>query len=161
MQANSWLWIGKYLIVMIAALILGAVLGGLEPFRDATVGSSRVNAGALVQFIAHTGALALLWAMGLRHAAQLRRGAGRAVHLSSSVLALVSLIVIASFYGVLFRFISPFVAPDVKMYLDWSFIAAILAVACWLLWALFVDAESFLQAVGRNDSTHKSAGDAA
>ncbi|SPJ16879.1 Candidate membrane protein [Burkholderiales bacterium] len=157
---ENWLWVGKYVIVIIAALGLGAVLGGLEPLRSATIGA-KVGAGALVQFIAHTGALVLLWALGLRHSAQLRRAGGVSAHLSTSVLALVSLIVIASFYEVLFRFINPFLAQDAKPYIDWAFIAAIFAAAAWLVWALFVDSEAFLAALKKAASDRKSASGAA
>jgi eukaryotic-like serine/threonine-protein kinase len=145
---TNWLWMGKYLIVIVAALVLGAVLAGLEPFKSATIGSARIGAGSLVQFVAHSGALALLWALGYRHSEQLRRMGGRAAHLASTVLALVTLIVIALAYGVLVRFISPFLAPDLKPYVDWAFIVGILSAAAWLLWALFAESEAWLEAVG-------------
>lgn len=158
---ENWLWIGKYVIVIVAALILGAVLGGIDPFREATVGGSHLSAGALVQFIAHTGALVMLWALGLRHSSQLRRGASRSAHLATSVLALVSLVVIACFYGVLFHFVGPFLVADSKPILDWSFIGAILATSAWLLWALFSDSDAFLSALGKDRTSSKGARGAA
>lgn len=158
MQEEGWLWIGKYVIVIIAALALGAVLGGLEPFHNTMIGSTRISAGALVQFIAHTGALALLWALGYRHAGQLRRGTGSAAHLATSVLALVSLIVAASFYAVLLRFLAPVLAPELKTYLDWTFIVIILAAAGWLLWSLFVHSEAVIAAVSKAASRRGSPG---
>jgi hypothetical protein len=147
--SDDWYWVGKYLIVIAAALALGAVLAGLEPFRTATIGNARIGAGSLVQFIAHSGALGLFWALGYRHSAQLRRRGGRSAHLAATVLALVTLIAVACAYGVLWRFINPFLAPDLKPWVDWTFIAAILTAACWLLWVLFVDSEAWLQAAGR------------
>jgi len=149
MQEEGWLWIGKYVVVIIAALALGAVLGGLEVFHNTMIGGARISAGALVQFIAHSGALALLWALGYRHAAQLRRGAGSSAHLATSVLALVSLIVAASFYEVLLRFLSPLLSPDVKSYVDWTFIVVILSTAGWLLWSLFVHSEAVIAAISK------------
>jgi hypothetical protein len=145
---DSWFWIGKYLIVIVVALVLGSVLAGLEPFRSATIGSARIGAGSLVQFIAHSGALALLWTLGLRHAGQLRRTQGPAAHLADSVLALVTLVVAASAYGVLLRFITPLLSAEAKPYIDWLFIAGILAAALWLLWVLFTDSEALIQAIG-------------
>jgi eukaryotic-like serine/threonine-protein kinase len=145
---SNWSWMGKYLIVIVAALVLGAVLAGLEPFKSATIGTARIGAGSLVQFIAHGGALALLWTLGYRHSAQLRRIGGRAAHLTSTVLALVTLIVAALAYGVLLRFISPFLAPDLKPFVDWTFIVGILSAAAWLLWVLFADSEAWIEAVG-------------
>jgi len=147
-MTENWYWIGKYLIVIVAALLLGSVLAGLEPFRSATIGTAGVGAGALVQFIAHSGALALLWALGFRHASQLRRVGGPSAHLAAMVLALVTLIVVASAYGVLLRFITPILASDLKPVVDWIFIVAILSAALWLLWVLFTDSEALIAAVG-------------
>ena len=146
---QPWLWVGKYLLVIAAALVLGAVLGGLEPFHSTTIGSARIGVGTLVQFIAHGGALGLLWAMGYRHAAQLRATSGSVSHLATTVLALTTLVVTASAYAVLLRFTAPFITLDIKMIVDWTFIGAILAAAAWLLWALFVDSEAVIAAIGR------------
>lgn len=153
---GNWLWIGKYLIVIVAALILGAVLAGLEPFRSATIGTARIGAGSLVQFIAHIGALAMLWSLGYRISTQFRLGGGRGAALASTVLALVTLIVVASAYAVLLRFIDPFLAPDLKPLLDWVFIVGILSAACWLLWVLFADSEAWIAAISTLSSTRKS-----
>ncbi len=146
---QSWLWIGKYIVVIAAALLLGAFLGDIEPFRSADVGNTRISAGVLVQFVAHMGALLLLWALGLRASRQFRTGKSRTAPLANSLLALVSLVAVASFYGVLMRFIAPLLAAGVKPWLDWTFIGAILALAAWLLWALFKDFEAFLALLGR------------
>jgi len=156
MKENSWFWIGKYLIVIAASLLLGAVLAGLEPFKGATIGTARIGAGSLVRFIAHSGALALLWALGYRHSAQLRRIGGRSAHLAASVLALVTLVVISSAYGVLLQFITPFLPPDLKPFVDWTFIVAILSAAGWLLWVLFADSEAWIEAVGELNSNRKA-----
>jgi hypothetical protein len=155
---ENWLWIVKYVTVIVAALVLGAVLGGLEPFKSATIGSARIGAGALVQFIAHSGALALLWALGHRHAGQLRRMDGSAPHLAATVLALTTLVVAASAYGVLLRFVTPFLSQDAKPFLDWAFILGILAAAGWLLWALFADSEAIFAAIGKAAARRKRDG---
>jgi len=145
---EGWFWISKYLVVILLALVFGSVLAGLEPFKSTTIGSARIGAGTLVQFIAHSGALVLLWALGLRYSVQLRRVGGPSGHLSATVLALVTLIVIASAYGVLLRFITPVLTPNLKPVVDWVFICGILAAALWLLWVLFSDSEALIQAVG-------------
>jgi serine/threonine-protein kinase len=152
---GNWFWIGKYLIVIVAALVLGAVLAGLEPFKSATIGTARIGAGSLVEFIAHSGALALLWALGYRNSTQLRAMGGRSAALASTVLALITLIVVASAYGVLLRFVNPFLAPDLKPFVDWAFIIGILSAACWLLWVLFADSEAWIEAISSLGSGRK------
>jgi eukaryotic-like serine/threonine-protein kinase len=155
---GNWFWIGKYLIVIVAALVLGAVLAGIEPFRSATIGTARIGAGSLVQFIAHSGALAMLWALGYRNSMQLRLAGGRGAPLASTVLALVTLIVVASAYAVLLRFINPFLAPDLKPFVDWAFIVGILSAACWLLWVLFADSEAWIEAISGLNADRKHGG---
>jgi eukaryotic-like serine/threonine-protein kinase len=154
-MAKSWIWIGKYLFVIVVALVLGAAIGNLALFKGATLGTPRLTAAALVQFIAFGGALALLWFLGLRLTRQLREGGGAGASLATAVLALITLIVAASAYVVLMRFIAPFLAHEVKPFIDWAFILGTLAAAVWLVWALFTDSEAFLEAVGRAVSRAK------
>ncbi|MDH4191737.1 MAG: hypothetical protein OEW21_16235 [Betaproteobacteria bacterium] len=149
MAAKDWFWIGKYLIVIVVALILGAVLGSLALFKSATLGTPRLTAGSLTQFIAHGGALALLWAMGQRLARQLRGIGGGSAMLSTIVLALVTLIVVGSAYVVLLAFIRPFLAAGIKPFVDWTFILGLIATAVWLAWALFENAEALIEAIGK------------
>jgi hypothetical protein len=80
---------------------------------------------------------------------------GPAGNLAATVLALVTLIVVASAYGVLSRFATPMLAPDVKPILDWIFIVGILAAALWLLWVLFTDSEALIGAVASVASAQK------
>jgi hypothetical protein len=141
--------------VIVAALVLGAVLAGVEPFRSATIGTARIGAGSLVQFIAHSGALALLWALGYRHSAQLKRSGGSAAHLAATVLALVTLVVTACAYAVLLRFVTPFLAPDMKPIVDWVFVVGILTAAGWLLWVLFADSEAWIAAISKLSASRK------
>jgi hypothetical protein len=157
---GNWFWIGKYVIVIAAALILGAVLGNLALFKSATLGTPKLTAGALTQFIAHAGALAVLWLLGQRIAAQMRAAGGSVARLAATVLALVTLIVVASAYAVLLQFVTPFLAKDLKPFIDWAFILAILAAAGWLLWALFTDSEAIMEAIGRAAANRRRGGDA-
>ncbi len=153
---ENWFWIGKYLVVIVVALVLGSVLAGLEPFKGNVIGSTRISAGALVQFIAHGGALALFWALGLRFSGQLRRAGGPASPLSAMVLALFTLIAVASAYGVLAHFLAPLLTADARSAIDWVFIAGILAAALWLLWVLFTESEAVLEALGRVAAQRRS-----
>ena len=149
MAAKNWIWIGKYLIVIAVALILGAVLGNLALFKSATLGTPKLTAGSLTQFIAHGGALALLWVLGQRLANQLRAIGGGTAKVSTIVLALVTLIVVGSAYVVLLAFVKPFLGASLKPYIDWAFILGMLAAAVWLAWALFANAEALIEAVGK------------
>jgi len=147
---NNWIWIGKFVIVIAAALVLGKTLGSLELFRSATLGTPKVTAGSLVRFFAHGGALALMWLLGQRLAQQIHALGGGMARLADPVLALITLIVTASAYVVLIKFSAPFLGEGLRTMLDWVFILGILAAAVWLVWALFQNSEAVMEAIGKS-----------
>lgn len=150
---KNWIWVAKYIIVIVAALVLGAVLGGLPVFRGATLGTPNLTAASLSQFIAQGGALAMLWMLGARAASQFGTMSGAVQKLSTIVLALTTLIVVASAYAVLMSFINPFLSRDVKPFIDWAFILGILGTAIWLIYALYTDAEAIIEALASRKKT--------
>jgi hypothetical protein len=147
---NNWIWVGKFLIVIAAALVLGEVLGSLALFKSTTLGTPKVTAGSLVRFFAHTGALVLMLMLGQRLAQQLRALGGGMAGLADPVLALITLIVTASAYVVLINFSAPFLGEGIRTMLDWTFILGILAAAVWLVWALFQNSEAVMESIGKS-----------
>ncbi|MHB8535952.1 MAG: hypothetical protein ACYDBW_10985 [Sulfuricaulis sp.] len=147
---SNWIWIGKFLVVIVAALVLGDVLGGLALFKSTTLGTPKVTAGSLVRFIAQGGALVLLWMLGQRLAQQIHALSSGMARLADPVLALVTLIVTASAYVVLIDFIAPFLGEAFRTALDWTFILGILAAAMWLVWALYQNSEAVMDAIGKS-----------
>jgi hypothetical protein len=150
---NNWIWIGKFVIVIAAALVLGEVLGSLALFKSTTLGTQKVTAGSLVRFFAHAGALALMWMLGQRLARQIRALSGGMARLADPVLALITVIVTASAYVVLINFSAPFLGEGIRTMLDWTFILGILAAAVWLVWALFQNSEAVMEAIGNSGRT--------
>jgi hypothetical protein len=147
---NNWIWIGKYVIVIAAALVLGETLGSLELFRSTTLGTPKVTAGSLVRFVGHGGALVLLWLLGQQLTQQIRALGGGLARLADPVLALITLIVAASAYVVLIKFSAAFLGSGLRTFLDWVFILGIIAAAVWLVWALFQNAEAVMEAIGKS-----------
>ena len=147
---TNWIWIGKFLIVIAAALVLGEVLGSLALFKSTTLGTPKVTAGSLVRFFAHAGALILMLMLGQRLAQQIRASGGGMARLADPVLALITLIVTASAYVVLIKFSAPFLGDSIRTMLDWTFILGILAAAVWLVWALFQNSEAVMEAIGKS-----------
>jgi eukaryotic-like serine/threonine-protein kinase len=152
---KHWIWIGKYLLVMVVALVLGAVLGGLGLFRAATLGTPHLTAAALARFVGYAAALGMLWGAGRRAAEQLRAGGGKAASLSAPALSLATLIVTPSAYGVLMQLIGPFVSRGLRPFVAWIFIVGTIAAAVWFVWALFANADALLEAVGRAGPSEK------
>jgi len=147
---NKWTWIGKFLIVIAAALVLGEVLGSLALFKSATLGTEKVSAASLVRFVAQAGALVLAWMLGQRLTLQLRALDGGMARLADPVLALVTLIITIGAYLVLISFSAPFLGETIRTIIDWSFILGILAAAVWLVWTLFQNSEAIMEAIGKS-----------
>lgn len=146
---KNWVWVGKFTVVIIVALLLGAILGNLPLFKAATLGTHKLTAGSLVQFISHAGALVLLWMLGQRLAQQFRSTGGLGGQLANPILAIATLIVTISGYYVVTQFSAPFLGHSVKAAVDWAFIIGILAAAVWLVWMLFENAEAIVEAISR------------
>lgn len=150
---NNWIWTGKFIIVIAAALVLGEVLGSLALFKSTTLGTPKVTAGSLVRFIAHAGALVMLLLLGQQVARQLRALNSGLARLADPVLALITLIVTAVAYVALIKFSAPFLGDTIRAMLDWTFILGIIAAAVWLVWTLFQNAEAVMQAIGKPSPT--------
>ncbi|HYA38373.1 MAG TPA: hypothetical protein VEI74_08930 [Candidatus Methylomirabilis sp.] len=146
---NKWFWVGKFIIVIAAALALGEVLGSLALFKSATLGTAKVTAGSLVRFIAQAGALVLLFMLGQRLTQQIRALGNGVARLADPVLALVTLVISVSAYVVLISFSAPFLGDTIRTIVDWTFILGILAAAVWLVWTLFQNSEAIMEAVGK------------
>lgn len=143
----NWGWTAKYAIVIIVALLVGVALGNLSLFKGASLGNPRLTAALLVQFTTHVAALALLWMLGLRVAAQMRESDERLGMVAMIVLAFVTLVITAAAYVVLSNFMTPFVAKGIREGVRWLFIAGVLAAATWFMLALFEGAEDLIGAV--------------
>ena len=143
----GWGWVGKYVIVIIVALLLGVALGNLALFKSATLGNPKLTAALLVQFITHMAALALLWTLGWRAAEQMRESGRRMSVVAMIVVAFITLVITAVGYVVLSNFITPFIAKGVKDVVNWVFIFGVLAAATWFVLALFSGAEDLIAAV--------------
>lgn len=147
MGSKSWGWVGKYIIVIIAALILGMVLGNLALFKSATLGNPKLTAALLVEFITYAAALALVWMLGWQAAEQMRASGERMAVVANILVALTSLVITAIGYVVLSGFIDPFISKSVKQAVDWVFILGVVAAASWFILALFAGADDLIAAV--------------
>ncbi|WP_019139982.1 hypothetical protein [Noviherbaspirillum massiliense] len=147
MDGKGWGWVGKYVIVIIAALLLGVALGNLALFKSATLGNPRLTAARLAEFIAHMAALSLLWSLGWQAAQQMRDSSERLNGVATILVALVSLLITATGYVVLANFIGPFVSRDVMQMVNWLFILGVFGAAAWFIFALFAGADDLMAAV--------------
>jgi hypothetical protein len=137
---KDWGWISRYVLVIVVALVLGGIIGELPLFRQTTLGTPKLNASALVQFLGYGGALLLLWLLG-RKASEQFRGGARTSFLSYIILPLVTLIVVAAAYSVLLTILRPFLDAGPRNIYNWIFVLGITASALWLAIASFQHSE--------------------
>src|SRR5256885_1735645 len=104
---ERWIWLVRYAVVIVLALVLAAALGEMELFRTTKFGKSGLNAARLVQFLGFGGALAVLWLAARRTAELLPGNDERWNVLKSILLPLATLIVVASGQAGLLFFLRP------------------------------------------------------
>ncbi|MBI3773978.1 MAG: hypothetical protein HY273_00215 [Gammaproteobacteria bacterium] len=137
MSDTGWSWMGKYVIGIVVALIIGAALGNLGLFKSATLGMPNLTAATLVQFVAHVTALMIFALLSRSLAIKLRAGGGQHHAAANITVAIMTLALMAAGYVVLSSFIDPFTARGVKQVINWIFIFGIAGSAAWVGWALY------------------------
>ena len=157
---RDWAWISRYVLVIVIALVLGGVIGELTLFKQTTLGTPKLTASSLAQFMGYGGALLLLWLFGQRAASQFRNVNGKAAFVSFIIVPLVTLIVVAGAYTVLLTILRPFLGAGLRNIYNWLFVLGITASALWLAVALFHHSEPLVdlfrsEGAGRSDADAK------
>lgn len=143
---KEWMWVGRYVAVILIALVLAAALGSMKLFSSTSI-ANRLSAAQLVTFLGYGTALVVFWLLGQRATVVLAEHGGRWSFLHHLLLPAVSLIVAASAHGVLFLLLGPVMDSALRNAYDWTFIAIIVGAAAWLVTALFNQSSSLTQAI--------------
>ena len=149
---ERWVWLLRYVVVIILALVLAAALGEMELFKATKLGKTGLNAARLVQFLSYGGALAVLWLMAQQAAALLPSDDQRWNVLKSILVPLATLIVVASGQAVLLLVLGPLMSKVWQQAYNWVAIGAIIAAAVWLVAALFTGSASLAPLFGGRHS---------
>lgn len=142
---GSWSWIGRYALVLLVAVLLGAAIGELTVFKQTTLGTPKLPAAALARFLGYGGALVIFWMLGQRAATELRRSGGGAAQLGFLVLPLATLIVLSVGYDIGLAILRPFLGSGHKQVYNWLFVLGISASALWLVLALYQRSEGLIE----------------
>lgn len=144
-MTKNWTWVGRYVLVLVFALVLGGVIGELELFKQTVLGTPKLTAAKLVRFLGYGGALLLFWLMAKRAADQFRDQGGKSAFLSFIVTPLATLVVASSVYSVLLIVLKSFMNPGLRNLYNWLFVLGITVSALWLVVALFHHSEPFIE----------------
>lgn len=142
---KDWMWMGRYLLVIVIALLLGAAIGELSLFKQTTLGTPKLTAAKVAQFLGYGGALLLFWLLAQRAGRELYGQGGRARFVSFVVLPLATLIIVLIAYNVLLILGGALMSQTVRKIYNWIFVLGTTASAIWLAVALFRHADSMLE----------------
>jgi len=147
-QTNEgWNWVGRYIAVIVIALILAAAIGSMELFIRTSVFGGKLNAAHLVRFLGYGAALAAFWMLGQRSTIAVQQHGGRWSFMQHLILPVVSLIVVSVAYTVALLILSPMMNAALHNIYNWVFIIAILACAVWVVMAVLGQSASLTSAL--------------
>ena len=161
-MVRTWGWVGQYVIAILLALLLGAILGHLRLFEETVLGDTKLSASRVVQFMGYGGALLLLWLLGRRAAMQLPEDGRGLSFLRHIMTPLTTLIVVSSGYKVLLLLGSPFLDKTGKTIYNWVFVIGIVSAALWLTLTWFMKSAPLIETleapgrVGQSDDPQSS-----
>jgi hypothetical protein len=135
--SDRWVWVIRYAVVIVLALVLAAALGEMALFKSTRIGKTGLNAARLVQFFGYGGALFVFWLLARRSANLLPSGDARWDVARSILLPVATLIVVAAAHTVVLLVLQPLMSKAWLQAYNWLFIAGIILSAAWLLAALF------------------------
>ncbi len=138
---GGWLWVGRYVTVIVVSLLLSEALGHMDLFEKTSV-DGKLSAAHIVKFLGLAAALVTLWMLGRRTEITLGKQGGKWAVLQHLVLPAVSLLVAALAYSVALLLLKPFMGATLSSVFNWTFIAAILGCSCWLIVAVFRQSDS-------------------
>jgi len=146
---GSWKWIARYALVLVAAVLLGTLIGELTVFKQTMLGTPKLPATALARFLGYGGALAMFTLLGQRAAGQLRDAGTGAEHLGALIFPLTLLIVLSAGYDIVLTTLRPFLSATHKDVYNWVFVLGISACALWLVVRLYRHSEGLVELVNR------------
>ncbi len=145
---ERWIWLLRYAVVIVLALILAAALGEMELFKTTRFGKTGLNASRVAQFLGYGGALLVFWLLAQRAARLLSADDPRWKLAKSILVPLATLIVVACAHSVILLILGPLMSKAWLPAYNWTFITGIILSAAWLVGALFTGSASLAPLFG-------------
>jgi eukaryotic-like serine/threonine-protein kinase len=144
--SKDWSWVGRFVAVIVVALILAAAIGSMDLFAKTFVISGKLSAAHLVRFLGYSTALGALWMLGQRATMVLQQQGGRWSFMQHLILPVITLIVVASANSIALLILKPMMNASLHNIYNWVFIVAILACAAWVVMAVLGQSASLTEA---------------
>ncbi|MGV8934835.1 MAG: hypothetical protein ACOH1I_09435 [Gallionellaceae bacterium] len=133
---QDWNWAGRFIAVIMVALILAASIGSMDLFEKTFVIQGKLSASQLVRFLGYSTALAAIWMLGQRATIVLQQRGGRWSFMQHLILPVVTLIVVSAANSIALLVMKPMMNAAMHNIYNWVFIAAILACSVWVIMAV-------------------------
>jgi hypothetical protein len=137
-MSDRWSWVVRYVIVILLAVILAAVLGDMAVFKATKFGKPGLSAARIAEFFGYGGALAVLWLLAQRAATLLDAKDARWGIVKPGVVPLATLIVVACGQATGLLLLGPLMGKAGVQIYNWIAVLAIVVSAAWLLAVLFL-----------------------
>ena len=144
-MSRNYVWLIRYALMIVVALILGAAIGELSLFKQATLGTHKLTAAKLAQFLGYGGALFMFWLLAQRAMHELNKQGGWARIASFVVLPFATLVVVIAAYYIVLIVGGGLMSRTFRAAYNWVFVLGITAAAIWLAVALFRHSESLVE----------------
>ena len=145
---ERWSWVVRYLVVIVAALILAAAFGEMALFKTTKFGKTGLTAARLVQFLGYGGALLVLWMLAQRAAELLPGNDPKWNVLKSTLVPLTTLVVVSAGQAVMLLLLGPVMNKTWHQIYNWVSVTAIILSAAWLLGAVLTGSASLAPLFG-------------
>jgi hypothetical protein len=147
-MSERWTWVVRYVVVIILAVILAAILGEMALFKTTKFGKTGLNAARIAQFLGFGGGLLVFWLLAQRSALLLDEKDARWTLIKNILLPLATLIVVALAHGVMLLVFGPLMSKAWLQAYNWVFIGGIILSAAWLLASLLTRSSSLAPLFG-------------
>jgi eukaryotic-like serine/threonine-protein kinase len=159
-MSQEWNWVGRFIAVIVVALILAAAIGSMELFEKTYVIQGKLSASHLVRFLGYSTALGALWMLGQRATIALQKKADRWSFMQHLILPIVTLVVVSFTNSIALLVLKPMMNLSMNNIYNWVFIVAILACAVWVVMAVLGQSssltEAFTSVAGRINALSKA-----
>jgi hypothetical protein len=146
-MSDRWMWLIRYGVVLVLAVILGATLGEMGLFKTTKLAKG-LNAGHVVQFLGYGGALFVFWLLACRIESLLDGKDPRWIPIKSILVPLATLIVVACGQAVLLLVLGPLMNKSWQHSYNLAAIIVIILSVVWLLAALLTGSASLAPLFG-------------
>jgi hypothetical protein len=143
---KTWTWAVRYGMAILLAIILGAILGSISLFEEATIATTGLTASDIVRFLGYGIALLLLWVLARQATTQFPQDVKVFSFLRLIIIPLATLIVVILAYSVVLLLLNPFLQETGMTIYNWVFTLGIVGAALWLAISIYRNSTLLIEA---------------